>query len=1154
MGSFVHLHVHSHYSLLNSTIRIPALVERIKDAGMTAVALTDMCNMFGAVQFVKACEKAGVKPILGSELLINDEKTNGRNYHLVVIAKNATGFTNLRSLVTKVWLESPDGQASISHATLAAHASGLIALSGCLGGEIPQAILRQDYEGALSAARWYDEIFGRGNFYLELESNELAEQDTVNEALKEIARETSLPLVATSNAHYLDRSDAVAHAMLVAIALKGTLDIKRLRSLPLRSYHLAHPDEMVQRFRSCPEAIENTVRIADEVDNGLLKTKSKWHFPVFETPEGEDSAAFLQKLARQGLEQRLAAMRRRGEVPDEKKYFERLEYELGAIQQTGFVTYYLIVWDFVHWAKQKGIPVGPGRGSGAGSLVAYALGITDLDPLRYDLLFERFLNPERVSPPDFDIDFCERRRDEVIEYVRNRYGHDRCGQIITFSTLGAKGAIRDTARVLGMPLAEVDRLSKLIPKQPDITIEKAVAMEPRLAAIISEREGESLSREVLELAKSLEGLTRQPGRHPAGIVIADRPIADYVPLYRMDDGTVVTQFAMEDLDAVGLIKFDLLGLTALTVIEDCVRMVRARHDPNFTIQDIPIDDKPTYELLSSGHTRGVFQLESAGITDLVRRLRPDCFEDLIALLAMYRPGPLGGGMVSDFLDRKHGLKPVTYPLAELEPILAETYGIILYQEQVMRIASTVAGYSLGQADLLRRAMGKKKPEELEMHREPFVRGATARGVSRQMAQSLFDTMEKFASYGFNKSHSAAYALLTYRTAYLKAHFPAEFLCATLSAEKNDQDKVMTLLREAKALGIRLLLPDVNRSGADFTVEDVVENGKKGAAIRFGLGGIKGVGDATVEAILEARKTGPFQDIDDFLARVDLRKVNRRVLEALVRSGALDCFGYSRRALMESLDKLVEKASGRKTTTHGQMGLLFESSAKRGPEVPSLPEWPALELLAGERATIGYYVSGHPLDAYKEKMQILRVQNISDVIANGTEEESVTVAGIVVEKSEKHAKSGGLTVLLALEDTTGRIECRVFPNVYSQWSQVADTQEPLLVRGTLRYEVIGDEERLRLVVNSVERLESAEMASASAVEILLDLSCTTEEHVARLRQVLSGHKGNCPVHFLIVLPGVGSLRLRASAKWTVEPSERLLKEVEASVGPGIVRFL
>jgi len=1163
--NFVHLHVHSHLSILDSTIQIPDLVKRVRDAGMPAVALTDHDNLFGVVQFVRACRKAELKPIIGCEVTLADDRTQGRKVHVVLLCRSAEGFANLRTLVTRSYLDGlRDGTPTVTHDLLAGHASGLIALSGCLGGEIPGAILRGDLDAALAAARWYEEVFPNDRFFLELQANELSEQDQVNEALLDLSARTGIPVVATNNAHYLTREDASAHAALVAIALdRRDLTPAHLSSIPLRSFHLALPDEMARAFHRHPEAVQNTLRIAQDIAPDVFlpdqSGKPVYHFPLFPTPAGHDPASYLREIATQGLRARLDAMHARGENPEERAYLERLDYELKVIHELGFDTYYLIVWDFIRWARGEGIPVGPGRGSGAGSLVAYAIGVTDLDPMRYHLLFERFLNPERVSPPDFDVDFCERRRDEVIAHVRDLYGRDRVGQIITFSTLGAKAAVRDVARVLGLPHSEADRLAKMIPQQLDITLEKAIAQEPKIAELIRGPGADPTIQAVFEVAGRLEGLTRQVGKHAAGVVIADRPISDYAPLYQMDDGVVVTQYEMKDLDAVGLIKFDFLGLTTLSVIDDCIRLIRERHDPRFRIEEIPLDDRPTYDLISSGRTVGVFQLESRGITDVVRRLKPDCFEDLVALLALYRPGPLGGGMVSDFIDRKHGVKQVSYPIPDLEPILKETYGIILYQEQVMLIASRIAGFTLGQADLLRRAMGKKKKAELEAHREPFIAGATARGVPRATAEQLFETMEHFASYGFNKSHSAAYALLTYRTAYLKAHYPPEFLCAMLTAEKGSQDKVMSILSEASALGVPAILPDVNRSQADFTVEDARGSAPDRPAvpsIRFGLGAIKGIGEAAVEAILEARRDRPFEGVLDFLTRVDSRKVNRRVVEALIRSGAFDSFGHTRRALAENLDGLMERAQSRRSDADsGQLGLFDSPATPSHPDrvVPDAPEWPIAQLLAEERAAIGYYLSGHPMDEYREELESHRVRPIAELAESAREDMVIPIAGIVTQRIEKVSKTGGRMAFVTLEDPTGRIECRIFSNVYDQWAAVRDLTEPLLMRGSVRIESDGETETVRFLVNSVERLEAARFHLAQAVRVTLDLLNVSEQAVERLREVVKAHTGTCPLQFAITLKGAGTVILQASRECFVEPGRALLSEIEAILGPGCVQL-
>ncbi|NOZ01541.1 MAG: DNA polymerase III subunit alpha, partial [Deltaproteobacteria bacterium] len=836
----------------------------------------------------------------------------------------------------------------------------------------------------------------------------------------------------------------------------------------------------------------------------------------------------------------------------------RLEHEIELIVRMGFDAYYLIVWDFIRWARDKGIPVGPGRGSGAGSLVAYAIGVTDVDPIRYGLLFERFLNPERVNPPDFDIDFCQNRRDEVIDYVGRKYGHEYVGQIITYSQLKAKAAIRDVARVIGLSFSEGDRVAKLIPIHPKMTLEKALKQEPKLEEMINGPEADPRLQELWRIAEKLEGLSRQPGKHAAGVVIADRPISEYAPLYKTEDGVIVTQFNMKDLDAVGLIKFDFLGLTALTIIDNAVKWIRARREPDFRVEDIPLDDPATYELLAAGTTAGVFQLESRGITDLVRRVRPDCVDDIIAILALYRPGPLGGGMKDDFILCKHGEKKVKYPIPELEPILKETHGVILYQEQVMRIASKLAGFSMGRADLLRRAMGKKKIKELESHREPFIEGAKSRGVDEKKARDLFQKMEFFAEYGFNKSHSAAYAFVTLRTAYLKAHFPAEFLCAILTAEKGDQDKLTLFIHEARDLGVDVLLPDVNRSQADFTVEDTkTGSGEEVPAIRFGLGAVKGVGDKAVEVILEAREQGPFEDFMDFLVRVDPRKVNRRVIEALIKSGALDCFEHTRRAMVEGLERLSDLAQNRRAERDsGQMGL-FDADADQGLLAggvngpPDLPEWPVNEKLALERAAIGNYISGHPMDPYVDELRTKKVKPIGGLAETVSNKSTVSVAGIVVQRTEKLSKNGDRMAFVTLEDTTGQVECKIWPRFYEEWSQVAGGDEPLLVTGKVTIQGDSDFEVASLEVNSVARLDAARGAMADSVMVRMDLDGLREAQIDRLSEAVKRHPGKCALLLVLRLKGKGEIHLRAESSWSVDPSDSTLRDLEEVMGPSSV---
>lgn len=1152
MKRFVHLHVHSNLSLLDSTIKVSELIERVVAWGMPAVALTDHMNIFASVSFVKLCEKSKIKPIIGAELVVDGY--GGRNYHLVVLCRNQEGFANLRRILTHSYLEGMnEGVPKIKKDFLKEHTKGLIGLSGCLGGEIPQAILRGDYKEAEETAIFYRETFGERSFYLELQGNRLKEQEIANKGLIELSQSLDIPIVATNNAHYLDPDDAIAQAVLVCIEMKRTLDKTQRESLPLRSFHLASPEEMWERFGDYPQALENTCVIADSIEPDAFILSKKLHFPIFSTPDGSPTSVFLERIAKEGLEKRIEKMRQMGEEPDYEEYQRRLMYEIRTITALGFDAYYLIVWDFIRWAKEHDIPVGPGRGSGAGSLVAYAIGITDIDPIRYNLLFERFLNPERVSPPDFDVDFCPENRERVIQYVTEKYGRDKVGQIITYGSLKAKAVIRDVARVMGWSYGDGDRLAKMIPKGQDVTLQSAYEQVSTIRELV---ETDEQVKELWEIAKKLEGLNRQPGKHAAGVVIADKPIMEYAPLYVTGDGSIVTQFNMKDLEEVGLLKFDFLGLDALTVIANTVKIIRSKHDPNFVLEEIPLNDKATFELISSGATAGVFQLESRGITDLVKRMRPDCIEDLIAIIALFRPGPLGSGMVDSYIRRKHGEEKVVYPHPLLEPILRDTYGVIVYQEQVMLIASTLSGFSLGQADLLRRAMGKKKMDELMKMRVPFVEGAVQRGVSREKAEEIFELMIPFAEYGFNKSHSAAYAIVSYRMAYLKTHFPTEFMCARLTSDRGKQEKVMRCMREARALGIPLLPPDVNRSQSDFTVEEMPDKTKK-MGIRFGLSAVKGIGNASVDAILQARKEGPFETILDFLSRIDSRKVNKKVLEALVKGGALDSFGYNRATLFEGIEILMEAAQSRKNQEFsGQIGL-FDSIAhhqRRPSEVPIIPEWSLRKKLSYEKEALGYFVSGHPMEPYEKELTRYSVTPIADLeeLEDGR---SIVVAGIVVSATEKITKGGqSRMAFITVEDTSGQVECIVFPSAYPKWAELSGTEEPLLVKGVLQFETEGETESVKIRVDTIEKLDIARQTLAKGFEIILDLSDVKEQTIEYLSQCLKRHKGKCPVFFRIIMKGVGELVLKAGPSWTVNPCESLFSEIEKSIGQGTVTTL
>ena len=874
--SFTHLHLHTLYSLLDGAIRMKDLIKTVQAKGMNAVAVTDHGNMFGAIDFYKKAKEAGIKPILGLEAYVagpkgREDKSEKVANHLILLAKDDEGYANLRYLSSTAYMQGFYYHPRIDKKVLKEHSKGLVGLTACLGGEVTSACFRGDMDHARRAALEYKEIFEPGNFFLEVQSNGMVEQEKANANLKELSKDTDIPLVATADAHYIKQEDAKAHELLMCIASGKTLaDSKRMRHSTDKLY-VTSPEEMRAYFHDVPEAVDNTMRIAQMCTLELKLGKPM--LPTFKVPDGHSPDSYMAELATLGLNERFAEL---NYPVDRDLYLARLGLELSVISKMGFAGYFLIVADFINWAKKQGIPVGPGRGSGAGSIVAYALKITDLDPIPYNLLFERFLNPERVSMPDFDIDFCQDRRDEVIQYVSRKYGENNVGQIITFGSLKAKSVLRDVCRVFGLPFSEGDRFAKLVPEVLNITLKDAIEMEPRLKEMIekptvlgTQVDGrEVTTKDVLEISLALEGLHRQAGMHAAGVVIADKPLWEYVPVYQPPgEKVLITQFAKDEVEAAGLVKFDFLGLKTLTVIQHAINLVN-RHRPEdqkLERHHIPLIDAPTYELISRGDTAGVFQMESSGFTEMVIKLKPSCFEDIIAAGALYRPGPLDAGMVDVFINRKHGREKVVYPHPSLEPVLKDTYGVIVYQEQVMQISQVLGGYSLGRADLLRRAMGKKKAEVMQKERAGFLEGCEKNKVDAKVAGEIFDLMEKFAEYGFNKSHSAAYGLITLHTAWLKAHHPVEFLAALFTSEKDNTDKVVGHIAEARAAGFEVLPPDVNLSDLAFGAVD--------GRIRFGLGAIKGVGESAIEAIMDARKGGSFKDLFDFCDRVDARRVN-----------------------------------------------------------------------------------------------------------------------------------------------------------------------------------------------------------------------------------------------------------------------------------------
>jgi DNA polymerase-3 subunit alpha len=1087
MNDFVHLHLHSQYSVLDGAIRLGDMMPRLKEYGMTSVAVTDHGNMFGAVDFYKKAGKYGIKPILGVEAYVaeGDRRDKTRSaFHLILLAKNDTGYANLRKLVSFAYLEGFYYHPRIDMALLKQHSEGLIGLSACLGGQIAQSVLKGRPDHARELAKTYRDAFEPGCFFLEVQPNGIPEQAVVNELYRQIGKELDIPLVVTNDCHYLDQKDSKAHEILMCVQTGKTLDDPSRMRHDTDAFWLRPASEMYRLMgKDFGDALENTVRIAEmcsvKLDLGNV------YLPAYRVPDDMTIDEFLIKKSQDGLIERFKEFESVGKEVKTADYQRRLDEELGVISKMGFAGYFLIVQDFINWAKDHTIPVGPGRGSGAGSLAAYCLRITDIDPLPYGLLFERFLNPERVSMPDFDVDFCMNRRDEVIQYVMGKYGKNQVGQIATFGSLKARGVIKDVGRVLGMSFGETDKLSKLVPEVLNITLDEAMKQEPRLQEIY---DSEPRIRELLDIARSLEGLNRSVGMHAAGVVIGDKPLWEYCPVFKGANEDLVTQFAKDEVELAGLVKFDFLGLKTLTVIQTAVDLINRGKTPEqqLDLNKLPLTDLGVYELISRGDTEGVFQLESSGFQELLKKLRPDKFEDIVAAVALYRPGPLNSGMLDDFIDRKHGRQKIVYPHDMLKGILEETYGVIVYQEQVMQIAQVLAGFTLGGADLLRRAMGKKKADVMAQQRAVFVEGAAKNAVPASQAGEIFDLMEKFAEYGFNKSHSAAYALITYHTAYLKAHHKVEFMAGLLTNDKDASDKVSKGIRNARKIGIEVLAPSANHSVADFDVVD----GK----ILFGMAGIRGVGENAVEAIVEARtQDGLFKDLFEFCERVDLKRANKKVLEALIKSGAFDFSGAPRAQMIACLDLAVDRAQTvQKDRAAGQASLfdLFGGGAaktepKIPPELAKVEEWSQRQLLANEKDCLGFYVSGHPLDRYLDQIE----QYTNATIEQLREMENyakVTIAGIQTALKVRPFKSGeGKMAIIQFEDHTGSVEVLALGDDYNQYESLLCSDEPLLVVGTLKVE--KEEDRVNVSVRIGGRPRRGEPADTGpAVTLLADV--------------------------------------------------------------------
>jgi len=1151
--SFVHLHLHSQYSLLDGAIRLEDLVKKVKDFNMPAVAVTDHGCMFGAIEFYTKCKAEGIKPIIGAELYIapgaRSQKDGGgadgvSNFHLLLLCMNQQGYRNLSYLTSAGFKEGFYYKPRIDKEILAKHSEGLIAMSACLKGEVAWLCGRNRMEEAAAAARWYADIFP-DRYYLEIQENTLPEQDLVNKRLVQLADELNLPLVATNDCHYLNKEDSKAHEVLLCIQTGKTMNDPHRMQFSANEFYVKSPDEMRAAFHYAPQALANTLAIAEQCN--IEFDFNTYHFPKIDHPEGMTLDGMLAEEAVEGLEARFAAIRKKKPgftEEDEQLYRSRLTLELDCIKQMGFPGYFLIVADFINWAKNQGIPVGPGRGSAAGSLVAYAIRITDIDPIPYNLLFERFLNPERISMPDIDVDFCTDRRDEVIQYVTEKYGRDKVCQIITFGTMAARGVIRDVGRALDMSYGDVDRIAKLIPEVLGITLKKALEQEPKLRELTA---ADQKVNDLIEIALCLEGLARHASTHAAGVVVAPDMLEEFCPVYKdQKTGLINTQYSMKYVEKIGLVKFDFLGLKNLTVIDNAVKLIRVGKDPDFDIALLADDDALSYQLVSEGNTTGVFQLESSGMREMLRDLKPSCFEDVIAAVALYRPGPLNSGMVKDFIERKHGRKKVVYDLPELEPILKDTYGVIVYQEQVMQIARTLAGYSLGGADLLRRAMGKKDASVMAKEKVPFLEGAKKQGIDLKKAEAIFDLMAMFAEYGFNKSHSAAYALIAYQTAYLKAHYPVEFMAALLTEDMGNTDKIVKNINDCREMGIELLPPDINESDLSFRVI--------GTSIRFGFGAIKNVGESAIVAILEARKEGHFTDIFNFCERVDLRKVNKRVMEALVKSGAFDSTGAQRSALYAVLEDAANLGQRIQDERDSAQVSLFatadivKGNGNGGGQLPDVREWDEKLRLNFEKEALGFYITGHPLGRYEAEMKRFSPLNTA-ALAELNDKVEVRLCGVVAALKEYITKKGERMGFVTIEDLVGSIEVVVLPNIFQTVSELLKGDEPLLVAGSFE----KGEKSNKIIASSVQLLRAVSEKETRAVTFIINSSALDSARLESLKGILMRHQGGCQTTLQIVLPEICTAVLRLPQQYYVTPTEGLSLEVEGLLGYNAVTF-
>ena len=1145
-AGFVHLHVHTQHSLLDGAIRVSDLLAKCKEYEMDSVAITDHGAMFGALEFYSKAKKAGIKPIVGCEFYIapvdrrEKKAVDGTTaFHLILLAMNIEGYQNLMKLASIAQFEGFYYKPRIDMEVLRQYSGGLIAMSACLHGWVPWLILQKDMDRARQKALEFKEIFG-DRYYFEIQENGMSEQQIVNDGLIAMGKELGIKVVATNDCHYLNRDEAYAHEVLLCIQTNKTInDPKRFR-FSTDELYFKSPETMKKSFAYCPESIANTLEVASRCN--LEIAFGEYHFPNFPVPEGETIETMFARICRDGLKDRFETMRRMGTFSKEveKRYTERLEYEIDVITTMGFPGYFLIVADFINWAKDHGIPVGPGRGSGAGSLAAYCMRITNIDPIPYGLLFERFLNIERKSMPDFDVDFCQDRRGEVIDYVRDKYGGDsHVAQIVTYGTMKARGVIRDVGRALDVPLAEVDRIAKLVPEQLKMTIKKAMEEEPKLREMAAT---DPQVRELLNISMTLEGLARHTSTHAAGVVVSPGPMVHYLPVCRGTNNETLTQYDMKHTEMTGLIKFDFLGLKTLTVIDKALKHIKADIGKDLDIETLPMDDTKTYDLLCAGDTLGIFQLESSGMRELLVKMAPTQFTDLIALVALYRPGPLDSGMVNDFVETKHGRATANYPLPQLKSVLEETYGVIVYQEQVMQIANILASYTLGDADTLRRAMGKKIPEVMEAEKTKFMTGARANRIPEEKAAYVFDLMAKFAGYGFNKSHSAAYALILYQTAYLKAHYPAQFMAALLSCDMANTDKVVLYIKDCKEHDIEVLPPDINESGIGFTVIN--------DRIRFGLAAVKNVGESALETIIEERENnGRYTSLSNFCNRVD-RRVNSRVIESLIKSGSFDSLGHRRAQLMAVLDKALEQAKAvQRDQQSGQLSLFGGPAAAAADNreinelmLPDIPEWNEQKRLTFEKETVGFYITGHPLD---DSLAEIRTVVDSDIhgLADMVDGQSVRIGGLVRTFKRHKSKKGDPMAFLTVEDVFETVEVVVFPEAYGRCAEILETFDPVIIQGTIQKEERG----VKIIADAIDTLPAAREKYTATMRVRLEPDRISRQKLEAVKKVLLQFHGPCPVILTLHFARKGEVDIEVVKDMTVRPCRELTDKLEETLG-------